>query len=314
MNKTALIVGSSGQDGKIALEYLVKKGYSVIGIDKDAVVTENPDWKDIVDISKKEEIFELLRKVQPDEIYYLAAFHQSSEDKTMEDLELFHISYQVNVSGLLYFLEGIKQRSPRSKLFYAASSLIFGDADEEEQTELTPFRPNSIYGITKLDGLLACRYYREKYGVLASVGILYNHESEHRNSKFISMKIVEAAVQIKQGLRKELIVGDLSAEVDWGYAPDYIDAMHRILGAEKADEYIVATGEKHSVQDWVSGAFGYLGVPWENVVKENIQMLTRKRKPMRGNAEKLRKITGWKPTTSFKEMVEKMVESKQLNS
>lgn len=310
MKKVALIVGVLGQDGGIAFEYLSTQGYNVIGIDKDFVKTTGADWSYKVDISNRADVFGVLTEIQPDEVYYFAAFHQSSEDQDIDNVNLFNDSYEVNVLSLIHFLEGIVQCAPNTRIFYAASSLIFGNGDTEMQDETTPYNPNSIYGITKLSGLMSCRFYRAKYGVFAAAGILYNHESEYRSERFISMKIVDAAVKIKHGKQQELVVGDLSAEVDWGYAGDYVEAMHKILNADTADEYIIATGQKHSVRDLASEAFGYLGLDWMQYVTENKELLTRKRKAIVGNSEKLKKATGWYAKTGFREMVRKMIDYK----
>ncbi|OGI22334.1 MAG: hypothetical protein A2808_01055 [Candidatus Moranbacteria bacterium RIFCSPHIGHO2_01_FULL_55_24] len=310
MTKTAVIVGAGGQDGRIATEYLLGKGYRILGIDQGMVEAKGLGWERPVDIKDHEAVTELLEKLRPDEVYYLAAFHHSSEDESISDIELFQSSYQVHVLSLLSFLEAIKSVSPETKLFYAASSLIFGDADTEVQDETIPFSPDSIYGITKLDGLTLCRYYRKKYDVFASVGILYNHESEYRSEKFISMKIVQAAIDIKEGKRSELVVGDLEAEVDWGYARDYIDAMHRILSADNADDFVIASGQKHSVKDLAAEAFSSLGLDWQEYVKEDKQILTRKRKALVGDFGKLKRVTGWEPATGFAEMVRLMIDYK----
>lgn len=310
MKKSAVIVGSHGQDGRLVFDSLSEKGYSVIGLDKGVVKTTVSEWDTSVDITDKDAVFEFLKKTQPDEVYYLAAFHHSSEDQEIDETELFERSYAVHVFSYLNFLQGIRLYSTKTRIFYAASSLIFGEADTEVQDETTPFQPNSAYGITKLDGLMLSRYYREKYGVFAAVGIFYNHESEYRSGKFISMKIVEAAVNIKKGVQSELVIGDLAAEVDWGYAPDYIDASYRILQLESADEYIIATGQKHSVQELAAVVFGYLGLDWKQYVRENKSVLTRRRKPMVGNPEKLKQATGWQPKIGFDEMIRKMTDFK----
>ena len=310
MSKVAVIVGSHGQDGKFAFDLLAEKGYEVIGIDRGVVKTHGTKWDTVVDIADKNAVSQFLKEVQPDEVYYLAAFHHSSEDQEIDETELFEQSYAVNVFSYLNFLQEIRLYSSKTRIFYAASSLIFGEADTEVQDETTPFRPNSAYGITKLDGLMMSRYYREKYGVFAAVGIFYNHESEYRSGKFISMKIVEAAVNIKKGIQSELVIGDLAAEVDWGYAHDYIDASYRILQLEDADEYIIATGQKHSIQQLVSAAFGYVGLDWKQYVRENKAILTRRRKPMVGNPEKLKQATGWQSKIGFDEMIRKMVDFK----
>lgn len=310
MSKTAVIVGSQGQDGRFLFELLVQKGYSVIGLDQGAVRSEGSDWQAVVDITNREQVASFFQTVQPEEVYYLAAFHHSSQDVQIDEVELFEKSYTVHVFSYLNFLEGIRLCSPKTKVFYAASSLIFGEAPTEMQDEATPFQPNNSYGITKLDGLLMSRLYREKYGIFAAVGIFYNHESEYRSEKFVSMKVVAGAVNIKKGAQTELVVGDLSAEVDWGYAPDYVEAAHRILQLERSDEFIIATGQKHAIQDLVSIVFEYIGLDWRQYVRENKAILTRKRLPMVGNAEKLKRATGWQPTVSFEAMIHKMVDFK----
>lgn len=303
MKKKAIIVGSSGQDGKIACDFLRGLGYGFIGLDNKKFTAINIGWKKKVDISKKEEVFELIKKIKPDEIYYFAAFHQSSQDKKISDQELFEESYKTNVFSLINFLEGIKRYSHKTKLFYASSSLIFGDCKKTRQNEETPFGPDTIYGITKLDGLLACRYYRENYKLFVSVGILYNHESVYRQDNFISKKIIQSALNIKNGKQKELIVGDLNAEVDWGYAPDYVEAMNRILKAKVPGEFVISSGKKHSVLDFIKIAFRHAGLDWKKYVREDKKILTRKRKTLVGDSRKLKNKTGWKPKTSFENMI-----------
>ncbi|MBI2439720.1 MAG: GDP-mannose 4,6-dehydratase [Candidatus Moranbacteria bacterium] len=310
MSKIAVIVGSQGQDGRFLFELLVKKGYSVIGLDRGVVRSDGNDWQKRVDITDREQVASFLQAVQPDEVYYLAAFHHSSQDAQIDEVELFEKSYTVHVFSYLNFLEGARLYSPKTRIFYAASSLIFGEVNTEAQDETTPFQPNNPYGITKLDGLLISRLYREKYGLFAAVGIFYNHESEYRAEKFVSMKVVVGAVNIKKGTETELTVGDLSVEVDWGYAPDYVEAAYRILQLEKPDEFIIATGQKHAIQDLVSIAFEHVGLDWRQYVRENKAILTRKRLPMVGNAEKLKRTTGWQPRVGFEEMIQKMVDFK----
>ena len=246
----------------------------------------------------------MLREFHPDEVYYFAAFHHSSEDKASEDvLHLFTESYRINVQALLHFLEGIRKYSPKTRLFYSGSSLLFGDADTEIQSESTPFKPETVYGITKLDGVLSCRYYSKQYGIFASTGIFYNHESSYRTDNFISKKIIKGALEISRGKKEKLVVGNLHAEVDWGYAPDYVDAACRILHIDFPGEFIIATGKRHSVLDFVKITFDYLGLNWKEHVTENKTLLTRNRKPMIGDPSKLMRTTGWRPTVDFKEMI-----------
>lgn len=302
MIKKAVVVGCNGQDGRIAYDLLSSKNYDSIGIDRGAV---KGSFRNLpIDISIFDDVAGLLREFEPDEVYYFAAFHHSSEDTSADNIiELFKESYRVNVLGLLHFLEAIRIFSPRTRLFYAGSSLLFGDSDEPVQSESTPFKPDTVYGITKLDGLLSCRHYRMNYGIFASTGIFYNHESPYRTENFISKKIIKGAINIKRGIKDNLVLGNLDAEVDWGYAPDYVDAAYRILQSDSSNEFIIATGKRHSVLDFVTITFDYLGLNWKDYVTENRIVLTRIRKPLVGDPSRLMNTTGWRPTVDFKEMI-----------
>jgi GDPmannose 4,6-dehydratase len=308
--KKALIIGCTGQDGTYLFENLQKRNYEIIGIARDVVRSTSPKSIKLIDISKSKQVYDLLDVYKPDEIYYLAAFHQSSEDQYYDDAELFRRSFDVNVLSLINFLEGIKKYSKYSRLFYAASSHIFGNPAESIQDETTPFNPNSIYGITKTAGVLACRLYRENHSIFASVGILYNHESPLRPSKFVSQKIVKTAVAIKYKNKNQdkLIIGNLNAEIDWGYAPDYVEAMYRILQLPSAGDFVISSGKTHTVRDFVKGVFEYLDLDWTKYVEEDPNLITKKEKHnLRGNNQKLKTMTGWQPTVSFNDLIKIMV-------
>jgi GDPmannose 4,6-dehydratase len=216
--RKAIIIGNRGQDGTILTKYLLKKKYQVTGVDTDSKV----------DITNLHQVENLIKEIKPDEVYYLAAFHQSSQDKAIEQTLLYQKSYEVNVFGYINFLEAIRKHSPESRIFYAASSMIFGNPKKEVQTEKSLYCPNTPYGITKLDGVLISRIYREQYDIFASCGIMFNHESEFRTANFITTKIIQGAVDIKKGIKDKLEVGSLSAKVDWGYAYDYVKAMNAV--------------------------------------------------------------------------------------
>lgn len=306
--KKAIIVGYNGQDGRLLYEFLSRKGYGIIGIGKNKILCNNHVDVDSIDIANTMDVHTLINDFKPDEIYYLAAFHNSSEDKPLDDIELYHNSYSINVFSLLNFLEGMRKGSSGSKLFYAASSHIFGNATCEFQDESTPINPNSIYAITKAAGLFSCRYYRSKYSIFASVGILYNHESPLRNQKFVSKKIIQGAINIKNNTQKSLVLGDLKAEIDWGYAPDYVEAMHKILNCDSSDDFIIATGKKHTVLDFVKTTFEYLGMDWKLYVKEKPSLITRKKTTLIGNPTKLMTMTEWKPSVDFEQMIQMLIE------
>ena len=174
------------------------------------------------------------------------------------------------------------------------------------QDETTPLAPNNVYGVTKAAGLMTCRHYRDRYGLFASAGILYNHESALRDPRFVSQKIIQGAINIKKGRQDHLILGNLAAEVDWGYAPDYVEAMHRILRHSKAADFVISSGEKHSVREFVKLVCGRLGLDWRSCIRENRGVLTKPKISLVGSPKKLMRLTGWKPSVDFKGLVERL--------
>jgi GDPmannose 4,6-dehydratase len=307
---SALIIGCDGQDGKLLYDHLSSKNYELTGISRFGIRGLRPISIDRINILKPDQVNTLLQVLQPNEIYYLAAFHHSSEDVPLGDVELYRNSHEVHVDGLLNFLDGIKQYTPNSRIFYAVSSHIFGDAIAAPQDESTPISPDSPYGITKANGYHLIRYYRERHGMFACNGILYNHESALREQRFVSQKIITAAIDIKRGLTSGLVLGDLSATTDWGYAPDYVAAMKAILAADYPDDYVIATGIPHTVQEFVEITFGFLELDWRQYVTENSKIIGRKRVNLIGNSEKLRKLTGWKPSVDLKQMIHILLTAK----
>jgi GDPmannose 4,6-dehydratase len=292
--KRVVIVGSGGQDGRLLESRLRADGCEVTGVRRDG----GPNLADRAGIS------EAIRALQPAEVYYLAAFHHSSQEHTAVDPPaVFARSFEVHVTGLIHYLDAIRLRSPATRLFYAASSLVFGEPPAPVQTEETPFNPRCAYGISKAAGVHCCRHYRQAHRVFAATGILYNHESSYRQEKFVSQKIVQSALRIRHSRQEQLILGDLSAQIDWGYAPDFVDAMTRILALDAPDDFIVATGETHSVREFVEIVFGRLGLDWRSHVTEDPTLLGRRKTPMTGDASRLRQRTGWKPSVTFAEMI-----------
>ncbi len=294
--KHAIIVGSEGQDGRLLFDRLERDGYSVLGIGRGKT---SP-----VDILDRDGVRALVSSFRPDEVYYLAAHHGSSQDLGAEEsLDLLQASHEVHVAGLLHFLEALRRDRPSASLFYAASSRIFGHPETETQDETTPLDPRCAYGITKACGTLCCRLYRRLHSLRASVGILYNHESPARLAGFVSRKIVDGAVAIQRGNRTPLVVADLGARVDWGFAPDFVEAMVRIAAREEPGDFVVATGVARSVREFVEVAFGLAGLDWRKHVVEDPSLVARPSPTLVGNARKLRTMTGWAPSVSFEEMV-----------
>ncbi len=307
--KRAIIIGSFGQDGSILYEFLSKKKYSLLGIGKNRVQSNVTSLKnEVINIRQEKDVNEMISTFLPDEVYHLAAFHHSSEDIIENEIELFKKSFEINVLSLIIHLEAIRKHSPKTKLFYASSSLVFKNNKEEEQSESTKYEPACMYGITKTSGLHLCQYYRDKHDVFAASGILYNHESTLRKPGFLSKKIINTAVAIKNNEQKKLVIGNLSAEVDWGYAPDYIEAMYSILQVKNPDDYIISSGAIHSVKDFIQVAFDYLGLDWTQHVEENPDVLHRKGAVLKGNNQKLKTMTGWNTKHTFEEFIQAMVE------
>lgn len=297
-NPIAVIVGSGGQDGQLLTEKLHGIGYQVVGLKRDSINIMNPM-----------EVTNLVSDIQPNEIYFLAAHHHSSEEACESEGELFRQSFNINTVAVVNFLDAITIHSPASRFFYASSSHIFPPAGNEMQAEDTAPRPESAYAITKVSGMLVCQHYRDTKGVFASVGILYNHESPLRARRFISRKIASAAAKIAREGSGSLTLGNLETNVDWGYAPDYVDAMHRILQLPEPADYVVATGEPHSIREFVEIAFDHLGLDYSRYVKTDPQILARNSLVRVGDSSRLRNDTGWAPTICFAEMVRRLVDA-----
>lgn len=307
----ALVVGAAGQDGRLLTEQLKARGAEVVGVVRAAPAPAGVETC-AVDLADGGAVAQLVRRVAPDQVYYLAAFHHASEGAELrDDASLWRRSLDTHVVGLVHVLEAIRTHAARARLFYAASSLVFGAPAESPQTERTPMRPRCVYGVTKAAGVGVCRLYREQHGVFASVGLLYNHESPLRGPTFLSSRIVEAAVAMRRGARDPLVLGDLSAQTDWSYAPDVVDAMQRILAAGAADEFIVASGELQTVEKFVAVAFDAVGLDWRPHVREDRTLIARRKPTLVGDSTRLRERTGWRPSVSFDEMVRRLVRARE---
>lgn len=315
--KKALITGIDGQDGSYLTEFLLKKGYQVHGIVR-RVALEDPEHQlsRISHLLKKVKIhagslesfaslFRVVHKIKPDECYHLAA--QSFVSYSFED-EFSTIN--TNINGTHYILTAIKELAPRCKFYFAASSEMFGKAKETPQDENTPFHPRSPYGISKVAGFDLTRNYREAYGMFACNGILFNHESPRRGFEFLTRKVSNAAAEIKLGLAKELRLGNLDAKRDWGFSGDYVKAMWLMLQQEEPDDYVIATGETHTVREFAELAFKNVGLDWKRYVKVDKSFYRPAEvNILLGNYSKAEKKLGWKPKVKFEELVKMMVES-----
>ena len=298
----ALVIGCSGQDGAYLTELLLQKNYEVIGVGRDAPFAT-------VDITDRSAVTEFVAASSADEIYYLAAYHHASED-VADEAKLVTDSFRINTLALDNFLHAVVATESKARLFYAASSLVFAAAASVPQDEATPMAPQCPYGISKAAGVHLCRYYRSQRQVHSCVGFLYNHESPRRKPHFLTRKITSAVVRIERGIQTQIVVGNLDAQVDWGYAPEYADAMWRVLQLDEPDDFVIATGTLNSVRGFVQVAFDVVGLRWQDHVVEDRSLIKQNRTntTLLGNPEKIRRRTGWKPQYSFERMVRELVE------
>ena len=314
--KKVLITGITGQDGAYLSRLLLDKRYEVHGIVR-RVALEDPEhrlWriKDILgkiklhsgSLESYASLFDVVAKVKPDECYHLGA--QSFVSYSFED-EFSTIN--TNINGTHYILSSIKNKSPKCKFYFAASSEQFGQVKEVPQKETTPFHPRSPYGISKVAGFDLTRNYREGYGLFACNGILFNHESPMRGYEFVTRKISRGVAKIKRGLSKELRLGNLEAKRDWGFARDYCEAMYLMLQQDEPDDYVIATGETHTVKEFAELAFKHVGLDWKDYVKKD-ESLFRPAEvhELKGDASKAKKILGWQPKVNFEGLVRMMVD------
>jgi len=319
--KRALITGITGQDGSYLSELLLEKGYEVHGIVR-RVALEDPAHRlfrlnHILDrinlhaasLESYASIFNVVEKVRPDECYHLAA--QSFVHYSFEDA---FSTINTNINGTLHILSAIKEKAPDCKFYFAATSEMFGKVMESPQNENTPFHPRSPYGISKVAGFDLVRNYRESYGLFGCNGILFNHESPRRGFEFVTRKITSTAARIKNGLAKELRIGNLAAKRDWGYAGDYVNAMWLMLQQDEPDDFVIATNETHSVKEFIQLAFDYVGLNWEDYVVVDEQFYRPAEvKLLQGDYSKGKEKLKWEPKLRFEEIVKLMVDADMKN-
>ena len=307
----ALVIGHKGQDGSYLMDLLESRGYVVAGFDVQDARSVRCGPIRPVTLTERGDVASLIGEWRPREIYYLAAYHHSAEMERDDDYEVIERSLAVNTIGLLNVLDAMRLHAPEARLFYAASCHLFGDPQEVPQTELTPFQPDNPYAISKLAGLNLARYYRQAHHLYCACGILFNHESPRRPPGFLSRKIATRIAAIKSGHKEHLVLGDLTAQLDWGYAPEYVEAMWRILQLDHPDDFVIATGQLHSVRDFVEAAFAFAGLDWRAHVSEDPAILRSvpRHRPYLGDYGKLHRMTGWRPSTDLAGLARHMVES-----
>lgn len=318
--KKALITGITGQDGSYLADLLLEKGYEVHGIIRRAS-TFNTSRIDHLyadphingvrmflhygDLADSVNLVKLLYDLKPDEVYHLAA-----QSHVRVSFDIPEYTSDVTGVGTIRILEAIREAGLRSRFYQASSSEMFGKAQTVPQNEKTPFWPRSPYGVSKVFSFWATVNYRESYGLLASNGILFNHESPRRGETFVTRKITRAVAAIKNGLQSELFLGNLEAKRDWGYAPEYVEVMWRMLQQDEGDDFVVATGETHTVREFAETAFAHVDLDWKKYVMHD----PRYERPAEvdlliGDSAKAKKILGWEPKVRFKDLVRIMVDA-----
>ena len=314
MSKKALITGITGMDGSHLADFLLKKGYKVYGMIRRSSNINLDNLKEIKenitfvngDMTDQNSLFRCLKDTEPNEVYNLA-----SQSFVGESWNTPEQTSNVTALGVLRILESIREFNPKIKFYQASSSEMFGRMVENPANEKTPFYPRSPYGVSKLYGHWITINYRESYNLFACSGILFNHESERRGIEFVTRKITDGVARIHLGLNKNIALGNLDARRDWGYAPDYVEAMWKILQNDKPTDYVIATGQDYSVKDFLKIAFEVVGISdWNKyVVIDKRFYRPAEVDVLRGDYSKANKELGWKPKTSLEEMIKKMVHS-----
>ena len=315
--KTALITGITGQDGGYLTDLLLREGYTVHGMIRPTAVLRGTRIEALglahpgrvllhaADLTDTSSLAALMEKSEPDEVYHLAG-----QSHIQVSFDLPEYTGETTALGTLRLLEVIRRRGDRVRFYQAATSEVFGEPDTSPQTETTSLRPVNPYAAAKLYAFSLVGAYRRAYGLHASCGILFNHESPFRGESFVTRKIVRAAAEIAAGSATELVLGNLEARRDWGYAGDYVQAMYLIVQADTSDDYVIATGESHSVREFCEQAFARVGLDYRDYVRQDPELF----RPVditetRGDASKAKERLGWSPTVAFPELVSMMVDA-----
>ena len=312
--KTALITGINGMDGSHLADFLLEKGYIVFGMERRTSYPNRLNTKHLEgkvtfvngDLTDQNSLLRCIKECDPDEIYHLAA--QSFVGESWNTPEQ---TGDVTGLGALRMLEAIREYGKEIKFYQASTSEMFGRMVENPARETTPFYPRSPYGVAKLYGHWITKNYRESYDMFNVSGILFNHESERRGIEFVTRKITDGVAKVKLGLEKHLLLGNLDSKRDWGYSPDYVESMWMMLQQDEPDDYVIATGKDHTIREFLDVAFNHIGISdWTKYVKQDERFMRPAEVAILcGDSSKARDILGWKPKTSFEQMVVNMVDN-----
>ena len=317
MSKVALITGITGQDGSYLAELLLSKGYKVHGIVRRVALEDETNrlWRirrilneihlHAGSLESYASLFNIIRKIEPDEIYHLGA--QSYVGHSFDDQ---FSTFNININGTHYILSAFREIAEKKKIkfYFADSSEMFGKVKETPQKETTPFHPRSVYGISKVTGYHLVKNYREAYNLHACNGILFNHESPRRGYEFVTRKISHGVARIKKGFQRKIKLGNISSKRDWGHAKDYVNAIWLILQQDEPEDYVIGTGKQHSVEDFAEKAFSHVGLNYKDDIDKNLLRPTEVDTLM-ANYSKAKKNFNWEPKVSFDELVINMVEN-----
>ena len=313
MARKALITGVTGQDGSYLAELLLAKGYEVYGMTRRGSTMAHERIAHLQgqlhilsgDLLDSQSLMDVMEEVAPDEVYNLAAqsFVATSWNQPV-------LTGEFTALGVTRMLDAVRKVAPKARFYQASSSEMFGKVQETPQVETTPFYPRSPYGVAKVYGHWITVNYRESYDMFACSGILFNHESPRRGLEFVTRKITDGVARIKLGLTKELMLGNLDAKRDWGFAGDYVDAMWRMLQQDRPDDFVIATGETHSVRDFVAAAFAHVGLDWQAYVGQDPRYMRPAEVDLLvGDASKAARELAWRPTATFPDLVASMVDA-----
>lgn len=318
--KKALVLGVTGQDGSYLVEVLLENGYEVHGMVRRSATGNTRNIQHLIDdpevfgkrfhlhrgdLADPTSLYRIISQVKPQEIY-----NEADQDHVGWSYDMVGFSADITGAAVGRLLEIIKQLDPSIRYFQPCTSNMFGKTSSATQNEETPFNPQSPYACAKLMAYHFTRYYREAFGIFASTAILYNHESPRRTEEYLTRKVTRGVARIKRGEQQHLMLGDLSARIDWGYSREYMEAAWRILQAPAADDFVIGTGEAHSVQEWVNEAFAIVGLdPTTHIVQDERFMRPTKTSPLVADISKARRVIGFNPKVTFKPLVRLMVEA-----